>query len=70
VCLLRYKYTRAVAAFTLRFGGAAGTNLARLLPCRPAAALTIGMMATWLSTIVAVLVIVAKGLFGSKAKRA
>ena len=39
-------------------------------PCRPAAALTIGMMATWLSTIVAVLVIVAKGLFGSKAKRA
>ena len=39
-------------------------------PCRPAAALTIGMMATWLSTIVAVLVIVAKGLLGSKAKRA
>ena len=39
-------------------------------PCRPAAALTIGMMATWCSTIVAVLVIVAKGLFGSKAKRA
>ena len=39
-------------------------------PCRPAAALTIAMMATWLSTIVAVLVIVAKGLLGSKAKRA
>lgn len=39
-------------------------------PCRPAAALTIGMFATWLSTIAAVLVIVAKGLLGSKAKRA
>ena len=39
-------------------------------PCRPAAALTLGMFATWLSTIVAVLVIVAKGLLGSKAKRA
>ena len=39
-------------------------------PCRPAAALTIGMMATWLSTIVAVLVILVKSLLGSKAKRA
>ena len=39
-------------------------------PCRPAAALTIGMFATWLSTIVAVLVILVKSLLGSKAKRA
>ena len=89
MCLLRYKYTRAVAAFSLRFGRPARPLRARLLdvtemngiceqwydatvgpPCRPAAALTIGMMATWLSTIVAVLVIVAKGLLGSKAKRA
>ena len=39
-------------------------------PCRPAAALTLGMFATWLSTIVAVLVILVKSLLGSKAKRA
>ena len=39
-------------------------------PCRPAAALTIGMFATWASTIVAVLVILVKSLLGSKAKRA
>ena len=39
-------------------------------PVAPDAYQTIGMMATWLSTIVAVLVIVVKGLFGSKAKRA
>ena len=39
-------------------------------PCRPAAALTIGMFATWVSTIVAVLVILVKSLLGSKAKRA
>ena len=39
-------------------------------PCRPAAALTLGMFATWVSTIVAVLVILVKSLLGSKAKRA
>ena len=39
-------------------------------PCRPAAAMTLGLMATWLSTIVAVLVILVKSLLGSKAKRA
>ena len=39
-------------------------------PCRPAAALTLGMFATWLSTIVAVLVILVKSLLGAKAKRA
>ena len=38
-------------------------------PCRPAAALTLGMFATWLSTIVAVLVILVKSLLGAKAKR-
>ena len=39
-------------------------------PCRPAAALTLGMFATWLSTIVAVVVILVKSLLGSKAERA
>ena len=38
--------------------------------CRPAAALTLGMFATWVSTIVAVLVILVKSLLGAKAKRA
>ncbi len=32
--------------------------------------MTIGMFATWVSTIVAVLVILVKSLLGSKAKRA
>ena len=35
-------------------------------PCRPAAALTLGMFATWLSTIVAVLVILVKSLLGRR----
>ena len=51
VCLLRYKYTRAVAAFALRFGRPTRPLRARLL--RDAA-----------------IVIIVKGLLGSKAKRA
>ena len=41
-------------------------------PAAPAgtAALTLVMMATWVSTIVAILVILVKSLLGSKAKRA